>query len=161
VTNAGGAVTSAPAMLNVIPAVPRRMVPGIVLKGEAPGLLTVEYTAGLGVAPDWVSFPTVFFTNSSQYFFDLTSPLPSRRFYRASQTSPVSGSSSLAVQMIPALTLTGSPGNQIRVDGINRLGPTDAWFTLDTLTLTNTSQLYFDISAPGQPARLYRLVPVP
>lgn len=27
--------------------------------------------------------------------------------------------------------------------------------------LTNTSQLYFDVSAVGQPARLYRLVPLP
>jgi hypothetical protein len=29
------------------------------------------------------------------------------------------------------------------------------------VTLTNTSQLYFDVSAPGQPPRLYRLVQVP
>jgi hypothetical protein len=47
------------------------------------------------------------------------------------------------------------------VDYINRFGPTDAWATLDTVTLTNTSQLYFDVSAPGQPPRLYRLVQVP
>jgi hypothetical protein len=36
-----------------------------------------------------------------------------------------------------------------------------AWVTLDAVTLTNTSQLYSDISAPGQPPRLYRLVPSP
>jgi hypothetical protein len=59
--------------------------------------------------------------------------------------------------LIPALTLTGTPGDAIRVDGINRVGPVDAWFTLDTVTLTNTSQLYFDTSAVGQPARLYRV----
>jgi len=45
------------------------------------------------------------------------------------------------------------------VDYINQVGPIDAWVTLATVTLTNTSQLYFDVSAPGQPQRLYRLVP--
>ena len=43
--------------------------------------------------------------------------------------------------------------------GIKPLEP-DAWFTLDTVTLTHTSQLYFDVTAPGQPAWLYRLGPV-
>jgi hypothetical protein len=32
---------------------------------------------------------------------------------------------------------------------------------LDTITLTNTSQLYFDVSALGQPQRLYQIVPQP
>jgi hypothetical protein len=63
--------------------------------------------------------------------------------------------------MIPALTLTGNVSNSIRVDGINAIGPTDAWFTLSTVTLTNTSQLYFDVTAPGQLTRLYRLVTIP
>jgi hypothetical protein len=49
----------------------------------------------------------------------------------------------------------------VRVDCINQFGPNDAWVTLATVSLTNTSQLYFDISAPGQPPRLYRLVPSP
>jgi hypothetical protein len=61
--------------------------------------------------------------------------------------------------MATAITLTGDIGHSVRVDYINRFGPTDAWVTLDTVTLTNTTQLYFDVSAPGQPQRLYRLVP--
>jgi len=65
------------------------------------------------------------------------------------------------VNIVPSITLTCIPRDKIRVDGINRFGPTDAWFSLDTVTLTNTSQLYFDVAAPGQSARLYRLVPVP
>jgi hypothetical protein len=65
------------------------------------------------------------------------------------------------MHLVPALTLSGSPGNQIRVEGINQFGPTDAWFPLATVTLTNTSQHYFDVTAPGQPQRLYRLVPEP
>ena len=48
-----------------------------------------------------------------------------------------------------------------RVDAINAICATDAWFTLAAVTLTNYSQFYFIFSAPGQPQRLYRLVPVP
>jgi hypothetical protein len=47
------------------------------------------------------------------------------------------------------------------VDYINQVGPIDAWVALATVTLTNTSQLYFDTSAPGRPDRLYRVVQVP
>lgn len=47
------------------------------------------------------------------------------------------------------------------LDGINAIAPIDTWFTLDTVTLTNRSQLYFDVSSIGQPRRLYRLMPVP
>jgi hypothetical protein len=68
---------------------------------------------------------------------------------------------SLDLHLVPAITLTGSIGGSVRVDAINQLGPTDAWFTLDTVTLTNTSQLYFDASSLGQPAHLWRVVPVP
>jgi hypothetical protein len=63
--------------------------------------------------------------------------------------------------MVPAITMTGPVGGSVRVDYINQFGPTDAWVTLDTATLANTSQLYFDVSAPGQPPRLYRLVQIP
>ena len=63
--------------------------------------------------------------------------------------------------MVPAITLSGSSGDSVRLDGINAFGPTNSWFTLDTVTLTNTSQLYFDTSAIGQPPRLWRIVPVP
>jgi hypothetical protein len=101
-------------------------------------------------------------TNPPQFWFDLTKPLPPQRYYRAWQvgTPGVVPSLSLA-GMVPAITLTGSVGNSLRLDCINQIGPTNAWVTLDTVTLTNTSQLYFDTSAVGQPARLYRIVPVP
>jgi hypothetical protein len=68
---------------------------------------------------------------------------------------------SLDLHLVPAITVTGGIGGSVRVDAINQFGPTDAWFTLDTVTLTNTLQLYFDTSSIGQPARLWRLVPVP
>jgi hypothetical protein len=63
--------------------------------------------------------------------------------------------------IIPALTLTSSVSSQVRVDGMVQFVPTDAWLTSDTIKLTNTSQLYFDVPSTGQPQRLYRLVNVP
>lgn len=161
ISNALGAVTSAPAMLNVIAPVERRIVPGITLYGDTGSLLNVDWVDSLSQAPLWTPLDSVSLTGTLQYYFDLTAPLPPQRFYRAWQTGSPSAAPMLDLHMIPALTLTGTPGNQIRVDGINQFGPTDAWFTLDTVTLTNTSQLYFDVSVVGQPPRLYRLAPVP
>jgi len=68
---------------------------------------------------------------------------------------------SLDLHLVPAITLTGTIGGSVRLDYINQFGPTDAWVTLATVPLTNTSQLYFDVSAPGQPQRLYRVVQIP
>ena len=65
------------------------------------------------------------------------------------------------MHVVPAITVAGNIGDKLRLDYINQFGPIDAWGTLDTIRLTNTSQLYFDASANGQPPRLYRLVPVP
>jgi hypothetical protein len=104
---------------------------------------------------------SVSLASTSQYYFDLTLPLPPQRFYRACQTGTPNVMPSLDLHPVPAITLTGSIGGSVRVDYINQFGPIDAWVTLDTVTLTNPSQLYFDVSALGQATRLYRLVHVP
>jgi hypothetical protein len=75
-------------------------------------------------------------------------------------TRVASSTSGHAKKQIP-ISLTGNMGDSLRLDYINQFGPTDAWVTLATVTLTCTSQLYFDVSAPGQPQRLYRIVPLP
>ena len=81
---------------------------------------------------------------------------------RATLWQPSGGTPlALGLNFVPALTLTDAIGNSVRVDYINQFGPTDAWATLATVTLTNTTQLYFDTSAIGQPPRLWRIVPVP
>jgi len=162
VSNIYGAVTSSPVMLNVIPPVERRPVPGINLMGDAGSMMYLDYADYLNPAPDWNTLDSVTLTGTSEVYFDLTKPLPPQRFYRAWQTGTPSIVPSLNLPyLVPAITLTGSVGDQLRLDYINQFGPTNAWVTLDTVTLTNTSQLYFDVSAPGQPARLYRIVPVP
>lgn len=158
VTNAFGTTTSAPVRLSVIPVVERRSVPAITLSGEVGSLLTLDYANELAPASNWLPLGTVSLTSTSGVFFDVTSPLPPQRFYRAWQAGTAGMTPTLnGPLLVPALTLTGNSGDKIRVDCINQFGPTDAWFTLANVTLTNSSQLYFDVSAVGQPARLYRL----
>jgi hypothetical protein len=161
VTNAAGAITSSPAMLQVIAPVERRTVPGVQVTGAAGSLLNLDSANSLSPVPNWTLLGSASLTKTSQYYFDLTLPLPAQRFYRAWQTGAPGVVPYLDLYMVPAITLTGSVGRSVRVDYINRFGPTDAWVTLDTATLTNTSQLYFDVSAPGQPQRFYRLVQLP
>jgi hypothetical protein len=161
VTNIAGAVTSSPAMLNVIAAVEHRPVPGVKVMGQTASMLNVDYANALSLAPNWNPLGSVSLTSTSQYYFDLTLPLPPQRYYQAWQTGTPVVIPSLDLHLVPAITLTGNLGNSVRLDCINQFGPTDAWVTLDTVTLTNTSQLYFDTSALGQPQRLYRLVQVP
>jgi uncharacterized repeat protein (TIGR03803 family) len=160
-TNTFGAVTSAPAMLNVIAAVERRSVPGVKVTGQGGSFLNVDYASSLSPAPNWTTLGSVSLTSTSQFYFDLTAPLPPQRFYRAWQTGAPSVVPSLNLNFVPAITLTGNVGDSLRLDYINAIGPTDAWVTLATVTLANTTQLYFDVSAIGQPTRLYRIVPVP
>jgi len=161
VTNLFGSATSPPAALNVIVPVTRTAVPGINLHGEIGSLWNLEYADDLNPAPTWRPLAKVSLAEPAQFYCDHTAPRPRQRFYRAWQTGPPDITPTLSLHQIPALTLTGNLGETMRVDGINVIGSPDAWFTLDTVTLTNNPQLYFDTTAPGNPARLYRLVPVP
>jgi hypothetical protein len=162
ITNAAGAVTSSPAMLQVIPPVERRPVSGVKVTGQTGSLLNVDYANALSRTPSWTTLGSVSLTSTSQYYFDLTQPLAPQRFYRAWQTGAPGILPYLSMfGIVPAITVTGSIGGSVRVDAINQFGPIDAWVTLGTVALTNTSQLYFDTSARGQPERLYRLVQVP
>src|SRR5208282_1549570 len=70
ITNLFGAVTSAPVMVNVIPAVERRPAPAINLTGEVGSLLNVEYIDVLGPPANWLLLDTVTLTNTSQFCFD-------------------------------------------------------------------------------------------
>ena len=161
VTNVFGAVTSAPVTLNVIAPVTRTRVPGVNLTAQAGNFLGLDYRDDLGPAGNWETMATLTLSNASQFYFDVSQPLPTQRFYRAWHTGTPAVVPSLDLHMVPAITLTGHIGDSLRLDYINQFGPIDAWVTLGTVTLTNSSQLYFDVSEPGQPPRLYRVVQMP
>jgi hypothetical protein len=161
ITNAAGATTSSPAILQVIPSVERSTALGVKVTGQTGSLWNVDYADSLSPAPLWTPLGSVTLTGTTGYCCDPTLPFPPQRFYRAWQAGTPGVRPSLDLRPVPAITLTGTLGGSVRLDFINQFGPTDAWVTLATVPLTNTSQLYFDISAPGQPPRLYRLVPSP
>jgi hypothetical protein len=160
VSNNYGAVTSASAMLNVIVPVERRPVPAVNLTAPAGSSVGLDYSDDPGSTADWKTMATMTLSNTSQFYFDVSEPVPPQRFYRVWQTG-TSGAPSANLNFVPAIKLTGNVGDSLRLDYINQTGPTDAWVPLDTVTLTSTSQLYFDVSVLGQPRRLYRIVPVP
>ena len=159
VTNILGAVTSDPALLSVIPPVERRVVPALHLPGGAASLLHLEYAASLAAPPAWSAFTNVPLVGAPQLCFDLSQPQPTQRFFRAWQTNgppPL-----LHLSLATEIPLTGAVGTSVRIDYISVYGPTNAWVTLDTVTLTNSPQLYFDVTAFRQAPRLYRLVASP
>ena len=135
VRDAFGSVTSAPVALNVIAPVERRSVPALLPSGETGQSLNLEYTDALSPSSFWLPIATVKLANPPQWYFDLTTPLPPQRFYRGWQSGQSSVAPTLTLPaMVPAITLTGSIGGSVRVDCINRLGPIDAWVTLDTVS---------------------------
>lgn len=161
VSNDFGTSTSAPAMLSVIPAVERRSVPALTLNGQTGISLHLENRSALDRSGNWQPLDTVTLTNPPQWYFDLISPQASQGFYRAWQSEPLVPLPALDVHVVPAINLSGTPGSSVRLDYINQYGPVDAWVTLATIQLNEPSQLYFDTSVIGQPARLYRIVALP
>jgi len=158
VSSAFGSVASSVAALNVIPRVERRQVPALGLPGQEGALLHLQSADALGSW--WLDFAAVPLVTNQQFCPDLSMPLPSQRFFRSWQDM-AAGPTVLQMSLATELTLTGAIGGRVRVDYINQIGPTDAWVTLNTVTLTNTTQSYVDFTSYQQPARLYRLVPVP
>ena len=67
----------------------------------------------------------------------------------------------LTLNMVPAISPAGTVGLSYRIEYVNAVGPVGAWQQLATVTVTNTGQFYFDVSAIGQPLRFYRLVELP
>ena len=158
-TNLWGAVTSAPALLSVIAPVERRTVSALNLASDAGSFLHLDYLNAFGPGAQWVSLTNFTLTSAPQLCFDLSEPLLAQRFYRAWQTN--GPPPTLSMNLATEIPLTGAVGTSVQIDYINQFGPTNAWVTLDTVMLTNMSQLYFDVTMFRQPTRLYRLVAVP
>ncbi len=66
----------------------------------------------------------------------------------------------LSLQMYAGLTITGQVGDRVLIEYAGQMTPND-WQTLDTITLTNSPYLWFDVASPGVPCRFYRAVAAP
>jgi hypothetical protein len=161
ITNRFGAATSDTAVLSVISPVPRRTVPMLHLTDDVGSFLHLDYADALAGSPAWQALDALTLTNSPQLYLDLTDPVRPNRFYRAWQTNAPTVGPAVDVAMATEIPLTGPIGSSVRIDYINRFGPTNAWVTLDTVMLTHSPQLYFDTTAFRHPTRLYRLAAGP
>jgi hypothetical protein len=159
VSNNFGSLTSAPMVLNVVARVAQRPVPAVYLTSQAGSSWTVVYSDNIGRAAEWTPLAAATLTNSSQYYFDTAASLQTNRFYEAIQSSSPGVTSTLRLQIATVLTLTGIVGDTVLIDYIYPFGPTNAWKTVGTATLTNATQLYFDVTTIGLPQRIYRVTP--
>lgn len=160
VTGEYGSITSAPAVLGVISPVPRAKVPAVDVTGVPGNVVHLVWADTLDPGAAWTELGVVTLDGNPQTVLDLADPLPLSRFYRGWRTNTLGLRPFVGIKEATKLTLTGAIGSQVRVDYINVVGPADAWVTLDAVTLTNSPQPYFDVTAFGQPARLYRVVPL-
>jgi uncharacterized repeat protein (TIGR03803 family) len=161
VTNPLVAVTSAPAALAVVASVPKEMEPGLILSGQSGSVVNLEACATMPPSSGWATLASLTMAGTSQYFFEDLVAVPSQRYFRAWQTNSSGQPPAVNIHLYPTITLTGAVGSVLRVDAINQMGPVTSWFPLATITLTNPVQRYHDITAPDQPPRVYRLMPVP
>lgn len=65
------------------------------------------------------------------------------------------------LDMVPRIALVGEIGYIYYIQYITPPAPTNAWQAITEVMITNQPQYYFDLSAIGQAARLYRLVQSP
>jgi len=160
VRNPWGSVASATATLTVTPAqaLNVRSVPGLSIAGQPGTSLDVVQSEAIGSLATWSTGQSLVLTNARQWCFDLSN-FGSQRFYSTVQSSTYGPGPTLEIHMVPAITLTGGIGSQIELEYINQFGSTNVWVPIATVLLTNSSQLYFDTSAIGQPPRFYRAVP--
>jgi len=86
VSNKLGSITSARAMLSVLPGLDIAMVPALTLHGELGLSYRIEYIRAIGPTSDWHTLASVTITNTPQQFFDTSAAGDVRRLYRLVQT---------------------------------------------------------------------------
>ncbi len=160
ITNGFGAATSTPAALNIILPFSQSAVPAINVMGQTGAVINLDYLATLTSPANWNPLTSVSLTSTSQYYFDLSTPLPPGRFYRAWTTGAAATVPALLLNITQSVTLTGNVGDRLLLQNFDAGTPTN-WTSLATITLTNTTQTYFDLSSVGHPGRMYQVVPAP
>lgn len=85
VSNQTGRVTSAPAMISVLPGLGINMVPAIIVAGQVGLNYELDYVNVFGPTNAWVPLATITVTNNPQYYFDVSAIGQPSRFYRLVQ----------------------------------------------------------------------------
>lgn len=66
--------------------------------------------------------------------------------------------STLAVQLVPQLTISGQVGSTNQIEVANTVGNTNIWTSLATVVLTQSPQIWYDTISPPNVQRYYRAV---
>jgi hypothetical protein len=66
-----------------------------------------------------------------------------------------------SIALYPGLTLYGNTGMIYGIEASTNLSDTNGWFNLANVSLTNTSQLWYDSTPASLSERFYRAVPGP
>ncbi|MHC1766378.1 MAG: PQQ-binding-like beta-propeller repeat protein [Verrucomicrobiia bacterium] len=142
-----GTVTTEPATL-LVNNVTASHLPVLFLPRTDP--VQIQITDNLNAPAAWTELTTVALAAPPTALLDPSVPLAPQRFYRAV------GASRLALQLCPGWNLAGPVGAEYRIDYVDApLAGTD-WKALTTVTLTNNSQLFIDVTATNRFQRYYR-----
>ena len=157
VSNGAGSVTSAPAALTVLANLDVKAIPVLGCTAEIGTVLDLEYADTLAYGGNWLPLATVMLTNTPQSYADISALGQPRRYYRA-YAAPCQ----LNLSVTPGVLIVhGNPGDVVRLEYQDAASTSSGlWLQLETVTLTNASQFYVDLSAWGQPPRSYRAVGV-
>lgn len=110
-----------------------------------------------GETNSWITLSDLHLAQSGQYWVTVSNEAGTV----SSQSASVSVVLTAGIFLTPTVVLGGEVGAQVRIDYINSIGPTNAWFLLATIQMTNNPQFFFDTSGVGQPVRYYRTVQLP
>lgn len=66
---------------------------------------------------------------------------------------------SLAIALVPRVSLTADIGSTYQLEFLPALGATNNWTALTSVTISNSPQYFYDDSAIGHSQRFYRLTP--
>jgi hypothetical protein len=156
VSNPRGSAQSTNATLTVTEGIPLdvQWIPGLRISGPEGTSLEIKHCDGMGGSASWSSLQALSLTTTQQWWFDLSGSV-TQRFYRTASGEIPASNPVLDLSLVPTIALTGMIGGQVQLDYVKESQPTGTPVALATVLLTNSTQLYFDISAIGQPPRLY------
>jgi hypothetical protein len=174
VSNVFGATTSSNALLSMYPYLESTFGGLITLWGQTntlsvdawgTGPLTYQwFDNGAAIAnatSDALTLSDIQFTNAGLYSVVVTSALGSAT---STPEQVVVNPAGVSFALYPGVTVTGVAGKSYIIQSTTNLSDTNAWMTVQNLTLTQPVQIWTDTqnpAVPGGPERFYRVLPNP
>ena len=131
-------------------------MPKLLLVADLGAEFQLEYVDALPETGGWMPLEAGIIASQPQFYHDGSAAGRAARFYRlVSSSAP----SMLHAQAVPRVRLVAEVNQDYVLEYRLASGPSNSWAFLDTVSVTNVPQFYYDDTAVGQSARLYRLIP--